>query len=62
MRMIRTYGGKSLSAVSRELWFAVSTVNSIMKDDGYIKEHVNFIFDVIHVCLYISFVFNMSIL
>jgi transposase-like protein len=39
-KIIRKYeGGQSLSAVARELGFAVSTVNTIVKDAARIKEH-----------------------
>jgi hypothetical protein len=41
IRIIRKYeGGQRLSAISRELVFAVSTVNAIVKDATRIKEHV----------------------
>jgi hypothetical protein len=41
IRIIHKYeGGQSLSAISRELGFAVSTVNTIVKDAARIKEHV----------------------
>jgi transposase-like protein len=41
IRIIRKYeGGQSLTAISRELGFAVSTVNTIVKDAARIKEHV----------------------
>jgi hypothetical protein len=39
--MIRKYeGGKILSAIARELRFAVPTVNSVVKDAIYIEEYV----------------------
>jgi hypothetical protein len=41
LRMIRKYkGGQSLSASTRELSLAVSTVNTIVKNVSHIKEHV----------------------
>jgi hypothetical protein len=43
-------GGKSLSAITRLLDFAVSTANTIVKDAARIKEHVSFSFHLLHVC------------
>jgi hypothetical protein len=63
IRMVHTStceGGQSLFAVACELGFVVSTVNPIMKDATCIKVHPNF--QLIHACLSVKTVFNMSVL
>jgi hypothetical protein len=59
-RLMHEYeGGHSLSAIALELGFAVSTVNNIVNDSASMKEHVNFILHLTHVCLSISKVFHV---
>jgi hypothetical protein len=59
MGMICKYEGEqSLSAVASELGLP-STVNT-KSDAAHIKEHVDFIFNLTHICPSISTIFNMS--
>jgi hypothetical protein len=46
--------GQSLSAIVLEFGFAVTTVITVVKDAAHMKEHMNFIFHLMHVCLSIS--------
>jgi hypothetical protein len=58
IRVIHKYEcGQSVSAIARELGFAVSTLNTIIEDAVHITEHVNFTFHLIHVCVSVSTVF-----
>jgi fluoride ion exporter CrcB/FEX len=61
--MIHKYeDGQSLCAIAHKLYFAVSTVNTFVKDAAPMKEHEIFILNLIYVCLSVCTVFSVFFL